>query len=122
MFKKDSQDNIWLTRGNNLYLDAKNLTYTDEEGVKQLYHFQQGDRVVFRLKVNSSVTIERDFVIDFGLNKATLEIVPSDTESLMNDCSYRYEVELITATEKHYTFKENKQFTIGTKLEEHNYE
>ena len=31
-FRKDRDDNMWLTRGDNLDLDVKNLKYKDEDG------------------------------------------------------------------------------------------
>lgn len=118
MFKKDKEDNLWLTRGDTLYLDVKNLKYKDEEGQTQDYEFVSGDKVYFRLKTNTTV-LEKEFVVDVEENKATLELFPSDTENLGNNMVYRYEVEVVTADDKHFTIKENKQFTIGTELEVH---
>lgn len=119
MFKKDREDNLWLTRGDTLYLDVKNLKYKDEEGRTQDYQFENGDNVYFRLKINTETVIEKAFVVDVEENKATLELFPADTENLGNNMVYRYEVEVVTADDKHFTIKENKQFTIGTELEVH---
>ena len=117
MFRKDRDDNMWLTRGDNLDLDVKNLKYKDEDGQTQTYVFETGDRVFFRLKTPQILrTIE--LVVDFENNKAHLAIVPSDTIDIPFG-EYKYEVEVVTAANKHYTFKDAKKFTIGTELEDH---
>lgn len=117
-FRKDRDDNMWLTRGDNLDLDVKNLKYRDDEGEIQDYEFVQGDRVFFRLKTNDSV-LEKEFLVDLEDNKAHLSIVPADTLGLAFGI-YKYEIEVVTAEDQHYTIKANKNFTIETELEVHN--
>ena len=119
MFKKDGQDNMWMTRGDTLYIDVKKLKYRDDEGQIKDYEFVTGDKVYFRLKVNDGLVVEKQFSVDLEENKASLELVPSDTESLTNGAIYNYEIEVVTADSKHFTIKENKKFTIGTELEVH---
>lgn len=117
MFKKDRDDNMWLTRGDNLDLDVKNLKYKDEDGQTQDYEFVSGDKVYFRLKTNTTV-LEKEFVVDLENNKAHLSIIPADTLDLAF-AQYKYEIEVVTAEDKHYTIKANKNFTVEVELEGH---
>jgi len=117
-FRKDRDDNMWLTRGDNLDLDVKNLTYKDENGQKQIYVFEEGDRVFFRLQTPKMLrTIE--LVVNLETNKAHLAIVPEDTNDIPFGI-YKYEVEVVTSENKHYTFKADKNFTVDRELEDHN--
>jgi len=116
-FRKDRDDNMWLTRGDNLDLDVKNLKYRDEDGELQDYEFVEGDKVFFRLKTDSTV-LEKEFLVDLENNKAHLSIVPADTEDLAFGF-YKYEIEVVTADDQHYTIKANKNFTVEVELEEH---
>lgn len=116
-FRKDRDDNMWLTRGDNLDLDVKNLKYKDEDGEVQDYEFVQGDKVYFRLKADTVVS-EKEFIVDLENNKAHLSIIPADTSSLAFG-TYKYEIEVVTHESKHYTIKANKNFTIETELEVH---
>lgn len=117
-FRKDRDDNMWLTRGDNLDLDVKNLKYRDDTGTLQNYTFVAGDKVYFRLKINNTVRV-KEFIVDLENNKAHLSIIPTDTEDL-DFGIYKYEIEVVTADDQHYTIKANKNFTIETELEVHN--
>lgn len=77
----------------------------------------EGDRVIFRLKGRSTL-IEIPCNIDTDANKIILELDPEHTQNLEFG-NYRYEVELITANDEHFTFIADSVFTIGRELEQH---
>lgn len=114
---------IHLTRGDTAYIKAiPEVEVLDENdnptGVWELYTFQEGDRVIFRL-ANSSVTlIEKDCEIDLDKNVAVLTLTPEDTKTL-EVRTYFYCLELVTAADRHFTFVENGKFTLGKELEKH---
>lgn len=104
---------LYLTRGDNAELA---ITATNDDGTD--YEFQEGDRVVFRvgLKPGRDVALEKDCVVDVEENKAVLYLVPEDTWS-MEFKTYRYECELITYGDMHYTFIVDQPFEVGKEIE-----
>ena len=112
---------IYLTRGDSAILQATPTT-KDEHGEKVPYEFSEGDKIIFRLKMKAEdsyqVVCEKECVMDYANNKAVLHLDPKDTEHCEFK-KYRYELELVTASDFHSTFIENQDFTIGKELETH---
>lgn len=104
---------IYLTRGDDAELA---ITATNDDGTE--YEFQSGDRVVFRvgLKPGKDVALEKDCSVDLDENKAILYLVPDDTWN-MDFKTYRYEFELITSGNEHYTFIVDQPFEVGKEIE-----
>lgn len=106
---------IYLTRGDSGYIKATPIDGEED------YIFQDGDRVIFRLRRKAGqgdIACEKECMIDFEQNEAVLHLVPEDTI----DCEfkeYRYEFELVTSEDEHYTFVADEPFTIGKELENH---
>lgn len=118
MLRVDTNNEIYLTRGDTAYIKPI-LKVEDEEKCNKYnpYEFQEGDTIIFRLANNNSdILIEKNCVIDLENNKATLTLLPSDTENL-DPKVYFYCFELVTATDDHFTFVENARFTLGKELE-----
>lgn len=90
------------------------------ESTGMLYEFSEGDRVVFRLRKlpDRGTVLEKDCTIDLETNQAVVKLIPEDTEN-KSMSEYRYEFELVTADDEHYTFIENQKFIIGKELETH---
>ena len=106
------KNKIYLTRGDSAFLT---ISLNDENG--SLYELSEGDKIYFRLKKSSSsdnLLLEKEV----NTQTLTLELLPEDTEDLSSGL-YCYEVELVTAENKHYTVIENSQFQIGAELEIH---
>ena len=86
------------------------------------YVLEEGDRIVFRLKMKADdtyqVVCEKECDINLLDNVAILNLVPEDTQTCEFK-EYRYELELITVGDFHCTFIENQQFKIGRELETH---
>lgn len=114
MLNIDSLLNITLTRGDTAYIDVTGLKNKDGTA----YTFVEGDAVYFRLKGGSTL-ITKELDIDIEHNKATLTLYPDDTEAL-SFTGYKYEMELVTSTDEHFTFIADKNFYIGIELEAHN--
>lgn len=119
MLKIEPNGETYLTRADTAFIKPI-IEVEDEEksGKFDPYVLQEGDRVIFRLALNSNspVLIEKDCVIDLENNKAILNLVPEDTKDLEPKV-YFYCMELVTATGNHFTFVENTRFTIGKELE-----
>lgn len=107
---------IYLTRGDNaeISVTAKTLIGTTEED----YEFQEGDRVIFRigLKPGQDVALAKECVVDLEENVAVLYLEPDDTWGLQFKV-YRYEFELVTAGDEHYTFIVDQPFEVGKEIE-----
>lgn len=117
MLTIDNKNEIHLTRGDTAFI--KPIPEIESEynsGVFELYTFEDGDRVIFRLAVNSNTILEKECDIDFEENKAVLTLQPDDTKDL-EVRTYYYCFELITATGNHFTFIENARFSLGKELE-----
>lgn len=119
MLKIEPNGETYLTRGDTAFIKPI-VEVEDEEksGKFTPYEFQENDRVIFRLALNSNspVLVEKDCNIDLENNKAVLTIDPEDTQDL-EPRVYFYCMELVTATGNHFTFIENTRFTIGKELE-----
>lgn len=111
------KNEIHLTRGDTAFI--KPIPEIESEynpGVFEVYTFEDGDRVVFRLAVNSKTVLEKECAINLEENKAVLTLDPEDTENL-EPRVYYYCFELITSTGAHFTFVENARFSLGKELE-----
>lgn len=104
---------LYLTRGDNGELSIK---ATNDDGTE--YEFQDGDRVFFRvgLKPGQDVALVKECVVDLEENNAVLYLEPEDTWGL-NFKTYRYECELVTANDEHYTFIVDQSFEVGKEIE-----
>lgn len=111
------EDNrIYLTRG-----DTADIAVTLENMDESEYEMQEGDTLIFRMKKSatkgaSEVLIEKFAAVD-GTD-ITISLLPSDTETL-GFGEYRYEVELVTADDHHYTVIADEEFEVGKELENH---
>lgn len=120
MIEVDGKD-IYMTRGDSGVIQViPKVKDANNERVR--YTFEDGDRVIFRLKLkaedSSALLCEKECIIDLENNKAFLKLVPADTEH----CEFkkhRYEFELVTSDDFHCTFIEDQPFTIGKELETH---
>ena len=124
---------VYLTRADSCIIDVTPYEVTENpetgERVRTEYEFQEGDRVVFRLKRKmtaeySEIACEKDCEIDFENNKCYIVLTADDTK----DCvfkDYRYECELIKGEyetnpgKKNSTFIADCLFTIGREAENH---
>ena len=107
---------IYLTRGDtaDIAVSLKNLDDSD-------YEMQEGDTLWFRLKRyatkdNSEILVEK--TADVYDEEVIISLVPEDTLGLAFG-EYRYEVELVTAEDKHYTVIADESFEVGKELENH---
>lgn len=109
-FPRHRDDNvIRITRGDSLTV---NITLTDGDGYK--YEPVEGDTVWFRVKKSASAS---DILIEKQIDIETLilELVEDDTKDLAFG-EYRYEVEVITLEQDHYTVIKNAPFIITEEL------
>ena len=106
---------IYMTRG-----DTPELSVTAQNDDGTDYEFQEGDRVFFRmgLKPGQDVALEKECTVDTENNIAILSFVPEDTEEMAFK-TYRYEFELVTPEDGHYTFIADQPFEIGKEIEPH---
>ncbi|MBQ3455174.1 MAG: hypothetical protein IJG36_01935 [Synergistaceae bacterium] len=111
MFYVDS-NTIYLTRG-----DSANITITIKDSEGEDYTPVTGDKIYFRLKKN---VFGKSLILvkEIDTSTLTLALVPADTANL-NFASYRYEIELVTASGDRFTVIENGEFVIGVELESH---
>ena len=119
MLKIEPNGETYLTRADTAFIKPIiEVEDGEKPGKFDPYELQEGDRVIFRLALNSNspVLIEKDCVIDLENNKAILNLVPEDTKDLEPKV-YFYCMELVTVTGNHFTFVENTRFTIGKELE-----
>lgn len=107
-----SDNRIYLTRG-----DSANITITIKDSSGEDYTPVTGDKIYFRLKKN---VFGKSLILvkEIDTSTLTLSLVPSDTLSL-DFASYRYEIELVTASGDRFTIIENGEFVIGVELENH---
>lgn len=111
------KNEIHLTRGDTAFIKPiPEIEKEDKPGKFELYTFEEGDQVIFRLAVNSKTVLEKECFVDVSENKATLTLLPEDTEDL-EARTYYYCFELVTSTGAHFTFIENARFTLGKELE-----
>lgn len=106
--------NIYLTRGDTA--DLLIPAYSDDE-MTIPYEFQEGDKVFFHvaLKPGQEVVISKECaILEDGLVNLYLE--PEDTEELSFKV-YRYEVELVTSGNEHFTFIADQPFEIGKEID-----
>lgn len=113
MLDIDRKGNITLTRGDTAYIDVTG--FKNKDGTT--YYLQEGDKIYFRIRGVNRLT--KELSLDLLNNKATLTLEPEDTEGF-SFTAYRYEMELVTAIDEHYTFVADKIFNISKELEEHN--
>lgn len=111
-----TSNTIFLTRGDNAEIA---LSLKDEKG--NAYTVQDGDKIVFRLKKQvtrsaSKILIEKEALIE--QNGISFFILPEDTIPL-DFGGYRYEIELITVSNEHYTVVADSAFEIGKEIENH---
>jgi len=104
---------IELTRGDTAFITLipKIKTY----GIPR--QLLETDTIIFRLLTRQTL-VEIPCVIDLENNKALLTIEKEDTENITPG-NYRYEVELITNNDQHFTFIADQPFILGKELEVH---
>lgn len=111
------EDNrIYLTRGDTADIS---LIITQLDGSE--YEVQEGDTLIFRMKKyatkeSSEVLIEKTALVSEG--EITFSLMPEDTLTLAFG-EYRYEVELVTDADDHYTVIADMEFEVGKELENH---
>lgn len=108
-YHRNPDNTIRITRGDSLTI---NITLTDGDGYQ--YEPVLGDVVWFRVKKSASATeilIEKQIDIE----TLVLELVESDTETLAFG-EYKYEIEVITNEQDHYTVIKNAPFIITEEL------
>jgi len=105
---------IFLTRG-----DTADITFVPRihrQGT--LRPLEATDTCIFRLEVDAKTVIEINCVVDYEFNVIHLHLVPNNTLSLKPK-TYKYELELVTAGDDHYTFVADSDFIIGKEIERH---
>lgn len=115
MFTIDD-NRIYLTRGDtaDIAVSLKNLDDSD-------YEMQDGDTLYFRMKRYatkdaSDILVEK--IAEVTEDEVIISLVPTDTLELAFGV-YRYEVELVTYDDKHYTVIADTEFEVGKELENH---
>lgn len=105
---------IYLTRGDTAELDFK---VRDLEG--EIYDCH-GDKAFFRIKEDVS---DREVLVEKELepnDEGGLTLVLEEEDTIDLEFSrYKYEVELVTNTDRHYTLVERGLIKIGPELENH---
>ena len=103
---------IYLTRG-----DSANITISLKDNLGNAYQPVAGDKIYFRLKKN---VFGKNILLLKEIDPSTLilQIAPLDTENL-EFSTYRYEIELVTASGDRFTVIENGEFIVGIELENH---
>jgi hypothetical protein len=109
---KINKKTITLTRGDNASIRLR-PRYDDEERTE--YVVEEGDRVIFRMKVKNQL-IEKECSISVENNRIVVSFIPQDTIDLSPGV-YRYEAELITSWQMHYTFLQDQTFILTKELE-----
>lgn len=109
---KINKKTITLTRGDNASIRLR-PRYDDEERTE--YVVEEGDRVIFRMKVKKQL-IEKECSISVENNRIVVSFIPQDTIDLSPGV-YRYEAELITSWQMHYTFLQDQTFILTKELE-----
>ena len=108
-YPKDPDNTIRITRGDSLTV---NIVLTDGDGYQ--YDPVVGDIVWFRVKKSAAAT---DILIEKQIDIETLvlELVERDTENLAFG-EYRYEIEVVTLEQDHYTVIKNAPFIVTEEL------
>ena len=101
---------IFLTRGDSMLIK---LSLENEDGTD--YTPSESDKIYFRLKKFATYT---DILIEKQLSNMMLELTQEDT-AMLNFGTYRYEIELVTTDNRHYTVICDQPFTIEEELENH---
>ena len=114
MLEIDKDNNIKLTRGDTAYINLDPLINSDGT----VYEFQEGDKIYFRLRTNTYRLLTKELEIDLSTNTATLSIDPLDTANFPLGV-HKYELELVTVLNEHFTFIANKKFILDRELEGH---
>lgn len=109
---KINKKTITLTRGDNASIRLR-PRYDDEERTE--YVVEEGDRVIFRMKVKNQL-IEKECNISVENNRIVVSFIPQDTIDL-NPGVYRYEAELVTSWQMHYTFLQDQTFILTKDFE-----
>lgn len=110
---KITKDSVFLTRGDTALIEVELLNEDGEE-----YTPESGDHLYFRLKQSTTakvILIEKEIDMD----TMVLELTEDDTKDL-KFAVYKYEIELVTANNYHFTVIANADFEIGVELEIHN--
>ena len=120
---KITKNKIYLTRGDTAFIE---VALTDQDG--NPYIPTETDTVYFRLKQTAmskvvllEKIVERN-VIEEGTSSVVqllLELQEDDTKDF-KFTTYKYEVEVVTENDYHFTAIENVDFEIGPELELHN--
>ena len=76
----------------------------------------EGDKAYFRLKAARVIEIECS--VDLENNKLELLIEPEDT-MFITPGIYRYEVELVSVSDEHFTIIAYRVFNVGEEIKEH---
>ena len=107
--KHYSNNVIRITRGDSLTV---NVTLTDNDGF--IYEPVEGDQVWFTVKKSA---IAEDVLIrkSIDIHSLVLDLVEADTEDLAFG-EYKYEIEVITTQDDHYTVIKNAPFIIMEEL------
>lgn len=106
---RDDNNIIRITRGDSLTI---NITLTDNDGFP--YEPVEGDEVWFRVKKSANaenILIEKQI----DINNLVLDLVEADTKDLAFG-EYKYEIEVITTQDDHYTVIKNAPFIITEEL------
>lgn len=104
---------IELTRGDTAFIILRPIIKQSGEQRRLL----ETDRIIFRLKTRQTM-VEIPCVINTEDNTATLTIEEEDTAAITPG-TYRYEAELVTNNDQHFTFIADQPFILGKELEEH---
>ena len=106
---KDEANTIRITRGDSLSIM---VTLTDNDGYS--YDPLPNDVIYFRVKKSASAS---DVLIEKQIDTNTLviELHESDTKNLAFG-NYKYEIEVITENDDHYTVIKNAPFIITEEL------
>jgi hypothetical protein len=111
---KVTDNQIYLTRGDTADIE---VDITNEDGIA---YDSSHDNIFFRLKSQAASTyilLEKQLSITEG--KVVLQLSEEDTCNLPI-IKARYEIEVVTSNNAHYTVIENELFEIGPELENHN--
>lgn len=105
----DKSNTIRITRGDSLTI---NVTLTDDDGFP--YEPVEGDVVLFTVKKSASA---QDILIqkEIDTQDLVLDLVEADTENLAFG-EYKYEIEVSTVENDHYTVIKNAPFIITEEL------
>ena len=109
---------IHMTRGDAGYIDLLPRIKDPRTGAYVERILEEGDSMVFKMRINDEVVLTKTCDIDLERNVAQLTFLPSDTENLEFK-TYFYEIRFISAHNEPYTCVEWQKFTIGKEVENH---